>query len=83
MWMKSSPCGQLQPLKTQGGKQPRHVLEYTLPVTMALHTSSYHGPTCVEAWLLFTMEQSVSNDKEVLPHERRHLPAGEITVTYT
>ena len=56
---------------------------YTFPVTMALHISSYHGPTCVETWLLFTMEQSVSNNKEVLPHERRHLLAGEITVTYT
>ena len=81
MWMKSSPCGQLQPLEDTRREQPRHVLEYTLPVTMALH--SYHRPTCVEAWLLFTMEQSVSNNKEVLAHERRHSPAGEITVAYT
>lgn len=62
---------------------PEDTRRETTQARLGVHTSSYHGPTCVEAWLLFTMEQSVSNDKEVLPHERRHLPAGEITVTYT
>lgn len=82
MWMKSSPCGQLQPLEDTRRE--------TTQARLGVHTSSYHGPTQllwpymrVEAWLLFTMEQSVSNNKEVLPHERRHSPAGEITVAYT
>ena len=75
MWMKSSPCGQLQPLEDTRRE--------TTQARLGVHTSSYHGPTCVEAWLLFTMEQSVSNNKEVLAHERRHSPAGEITVAYT
>ena len=48
--------GSYNPWKTQGGKQPRHVSSYTLPVTMALR---------VEAWVLFTTEQLVSNNKKL------------------
>ena len=47
--------GSYNPWKTQGGKQPGHILSDTLPVTMAL---------CVEAWVRFTTEQLVSNNKK-------------------
>ena len=37
MWMKSSPCGQLQPLEDTRRE--------TTQARLGVHTSSYHGPT--------------------------------------
>ena len=53
--MKSTHCGQLQPLEDTRRE--------TTQARLVRHTSSYYGPG-VEAWVMFTTEQLVSNNKK-------------------